>query len=106
MEFICGCPFPLVKERTIVVSEDETRVEKYLDGFHMIDSYGLVVCSVHRKRRRGYLSLPMRPDGKYPDFRFSSYPPVAVERWLLFGELPSNFPVTVVPEPRLDEDAA
>jgi len=75
IKFICGCMHDFPSDSVV------------------LDSDGFMVCLAHHERRSGWRSLPTQ--GGRPDYSFSSWTALQVERFMYFGEFPPRTEIAV-----------
>ena len=78
IRFICGCTMKAVAPLTEEVFSTHDSI--------VIDSDGFMICLIHRERRVGWRSLPTF--GGRPEYKFSSWTPLEIERYLYWDEKP------------------
>jgi hypothetical protein len=83
--FICGC-----QTKDILVRDNL----KTMDMIEL-DGEGFIICAVHHQRRKGWRSIPVMQMPKteeidnppqYAVWEYSSWTPLEIQDWLLFGE--------------------
>jgi hypothetical protein len=78
IKFICGCEYEIRKEDIGWWREVST------------DREGFLVCVHHNERRYGWHSLPTDVRSTFPDYSFSAWTPLEIEKLIVWGELPKE----------------